>query len=443
VGLQITKEQVTAMAPDSSSAKNGQKLSAMKNWQNLGQNEQALWGECRGSAIYQVKVDAATLTATCSCPSRKIPCKHGLGLLFLVASTPDALPTTDPPEWVEAWLTRRAEAAKRKEAAPKKSASVPSQKAVEKRKALVDKGIERLDLWLSDLVRNGLGGADTQPQAFWKSVDDIAKQMVDHQASGLANRLRRLTEIPGSSPDWPKQLLAQCGKLALLSEAYRNIDRLHPALQEDVRQLIGWTLKEDEVLARGEKVADDWFFLGQIQITADRGVTQRTWMIGRQTKRPAMISQFSLNGTAFSQVYPTASVQQAEVVYWPGAAPMRVVLASRNGALQPLTEHLPGTESIDHFLGQVAQILALQPWQDYFLCVLNTVIPFYEHETGHWWIRDAQNKVLPLAKGNYWSLLALSGGYPIDIACEWNGATLTPLGALIEKRYHSIVREGV
>src|SRR5690242_8827324 len=114
-GMQLTAEQILALAPDTSSASAGKKLASTKGWQGLGRNPTALWGECQGSALYQVRVDLSDLTARCSCPSRKFPCKHALGLLLLAATTPAALPEGEPPEWVSDWLGRRAAAAGRRE----------------------------------------------------------------------------------------------------------------------------------------------------------------------------------------------------------------------------------------------------------------------------------------------------------------------------------------
>jgi hypothetical protein len=78
--------------------------------------------------------------------------------------------------------------------------------------ALTPQGLDALDLWLDDLLRQGLATVETQPATFWERQ---AARMVDAQAPGIAARL-----------------------------------------QEDVRQAIGWTLKEEDVLAGGEVVAD-------------------------------------------------------------------------------------------------------------------------------------------------------------------------------------------
>jgi uncharacterized Zn finger protein len=112
--MSLSLEQVLALAPDASAAAAGKKLGTPAPWQNLGGNDDAYWGECKGSALYQVRVARADLAAKCTCPSRKLPCKHTLGLLVLAATMPSALIATQPPEWVMEWLVRRGENAARK-----------------------------------------------------------------------------------------------------------------------------------------------------------------------------------------------------------------------------------------------------------------------------------------------------------------------------------------
>src|SRR5215510_14570506 len=114
--MSLSLEQVLALAPDASSAAAGRKLGTPAPWQNLGGNDDAYWGECKGSALYQVRVARADLAAHCSCPSRKLPCKHALGLLVLAAMAPEALAATEPPDWVIEWLVRHGEGVVRRAA---------------------------------------------------------------------------------------------------------------------------------------------------------------------------------------------------------------------------------------------------------------------------------------------------------------------------------------
>ncbi|TMC39224.1 MAG: SWIM zinc finger family protein, partial [Chloroflexi bacterium] len=104
-----TPEQVLALAPDPSAAKAGRELGAERRWTNLGRSESALWGECKGSAAqpYRTSIDLGEPAFKCSCPSRKFPCKHGLGLFLIYAARPASLAEGKAPDWVEAWLADR------------------------------------------------------------------------------------------------------------------------------------------------------------------------------------------------------------------------------------------------------------------------------------------------------------------------------------------------
>ena len=88
-----TTETVLTLAPDPASAKAGQGLASARKWASLGSGEGLIWGECQGSGAspYQTKCDLSGPAFSCSCPSRKFPCKHGLGLMLIWASAATAL----------------------------------------------------------------------------------------------------------------------------------------------------------------------------------------------------------------------------------------------------------------------------------------------------------------------------------------------------------------
>lgn len=436
--IQLTSDQVLAMAPDASSAAAGKKHGNARLWKNLGMSAEALWGECQGSALYQVKVELASLTTQCSCPSRKLPCKHSLGLLMLAANEKSAIPTAEPPEWVAAWLEKRqASSARRQERAEKKtggdaSPSADQRKTAEKRLATVKKGLDGLDLWLNDLVRQGLAGVQTQPASFWERQ---AARLRDAQAPALDTRVRRLAAIPNASTNWPEKLLAELGKLALLTHAFRLEDQLVPEMREEVRLLIGWNLTQEEVSTRGETVRDTWLIAGQVIEEAERGKTQRTWLFGSKSARPAMVLQFSFAGQPFGEHFALGSQQEAELTFWPGSFPLRAQVRARLGEITPLKDRLPGYENIDTFLDTVAQALGRQPWLDHFLALLREVTPVCSDDGQAWTVRDKDGHALPLAGSDHWLLLVLSGGYPVDLAAEWDGETLRPLGVMAEGEY--------
>jgi SWIM zinc finger len=434
--MSLTVDQVQALAPDAGALAAAKKVGTPAAWSGLGRSAAALWGECTGSATYQVRVDLRDFATRCTCPSRKFPCKHALGLLLLSASQPAALPESPPPAWVEEWLGKRGEAAAKKEQQKAVRADAPVDTAAQARRAekrleRVAEGLDGLALWMSDLVRNGLASLEGQgPQLF----EAQAARMVDAQAPGVAARLRRLAGLPGSRPDWPQVLLGELGRLALLVHAFRRGEALGPALHADVRQLLGFPVSQEEVTSSGERVKDDWLVLGQWVDDEERILVQRTWLHGLNTGRRALVLQFSATGAPFPEALVAGTHFQAELAFYPGAFPLRALVRERQGTPEAWAGPLPGTSTVEAFLADAAGALARQPWLDRLSCVLVGVTPVHRADAG-WGVVDAGGALLPLRGEAHWRLLALSGGAPLDVAGEWDGERLRVLGAGVEARY--------
>jgi hypothetical protein len=435
--MNLTVAQVLSLAPDASAAAAGKKLAGPKYWQNVGQSETALWGACQGSALYQIKIDLSQFAYNCTCPSRKLPCKHVLGLLLVAAENAAAVPSGENPTWVDEWLAKRATRAEQREknAAESKPVDAGAQaKRIEQRQRRVSDGVELLDIWLNDLVRNGLAGVETQPPSFW---EDPARRLVDAQAPGLANRVRRLGEGVGAGADWPSQLLDGLGKLALLSHAYGRLDQLNADLQADVRSLIGWTVATEDLPTQGQRVSDTWNLLGQTVQDEDRLRVQRTWLLGTTSRRPALILQFSAAGQPFAESLVPGTQINGELVFWPSAAPLRARFLSRTGETIPITAFPPTSPDIESMLAGVAHALAKQPWLDRWFCYLAGATPLL-YGTSSWLVRDVTGQALPLAGKEHWKLLALSGGHPVTLAGEWDGHAVKPLSIVIDGQYFAL-----
>ncbi|MBE3564961.1 MAG: SWIM zinc finger family protein [Thermogemmatispora sp.] len=436
----LTPAVLASLAPDGQVMKAGQELANQRHWQTLGQDERAFWGECQGSALYRVCIDKLSLKTSCTCPSRKIPCKHSIGLLYLAMSSADTVPVAAPPEWVETWLKRRtahrqggdqpraAQEDKGAALAMTPEGEPERQRRSQRRQQRMLRGLERFDLWLSDVLRNGL--ADLQGETL-RQWEQEAAALDDAQLPGLASRLRALIAVPYSHPNWPESLLRQLGKLALLSEAFRYMERLEPELQEDVRQALGLPLQSEELLSRGERVRDYWLFLGQRVEQRDQLWQQRTWLLGRQTGRQALLLQYAPAGRppTFTEHYPLGSEQEAELIFWPSAYPQRARLLEAISPAMPLGSS-PGAASFAEFLATVAAALARQPWLERFLCVLSEATPICLDKGQHWYLRDRHEQALPLSRGPHWQLLALAGGHPVTFIGEWNGEELFPLAMI-------------
>ncbi len=431
-----THDQVAALAPDPASLKAGQGLAGPRKWGVLGRDARSLWGECQGSGSkpYQVAVDAAEPAFRCTCPSRKFPCKHALGLLFLYSADPAGVGEAEAPAWVAEWLAGRESRAEKRAVRPAAEATpdpaAQARRAAE-REARTRAGLDDLEQWLHDLVRQGLAAAQGKPRTFWEGP---AARLVDAQAPGAARWVRELAALPGTD-DWPARLLERLARLHLLVEAFRRVDALSEDAAADVRAAVGWTARQEEVRA-GPAVHDRWVVLGARTAEEDRLRVRRTWLRGEDTGRTALLLAFAAGGQPLEPGPAPGTRLAASLAFFPGAHPVRALVAERTGDPQPVAA-IPGHASLHGALGDWAAALARNPWTEQLTLPLRGVVPV--REGARWLLRDADGAGLPLAPAAddaAWTLLALGGDGPVDVACEWDGAALLPLAAVAEGRFH-------
>ena len=236
--LKLTKEQIVQLAPDEASVKAAKGLATTSKWGVRQFSDRCIWGHCQGSGKnpYQTAVDITDIAFKCSCPSRKFPCKHALGLLFLYESHADGFEQADEPDWVKAWLDKRAVRAEKKEKPGTQAAPVDEEakaKRLAKRHQNVMEGIADLEVWMKDLLRNGLVNV---PERAYSVFEAMAKRMVDAQAPGLAARLKAMADIDYGAESWKHELTDKLSKLFMVISAYRNVDRLPADWQDEIYQ---------------------------------------------------------------------------------------------------------------------------------------------------------------------------------------------------------------
>src|SRR3954462_12934937 len=281
---------VEGLAPDAASIAAARKLARPGPWSGTGHDDHTVWGLCTGSGArsYQTQVDLGGPAYSCSCPSRKLPCKHALALLLLRAGEPAAVPAGEPPDWVREW--REARGRRTGRPAPRPAAGEPprdpeaaARRAAE-REARVAGGVEDLRRWLRDAVRGGLGAERLRS---WGEGAGFAARLGDARAPGAASRLRSLGGVAaGRRGDWPARLLEGLGLLHLLCEAH---GRAEGPVRDDVRALLGWTVARDDLLA-GPRVGGRWTVLARMVAEQERLRVQRTWLWG---ERPALVLDFA------------------------------------------------------------------------------------------------------------------------------------------------------
>ena len=472
-------DRVHALAPDASSQRAGAKLAAPGPWRDCGAQSAVglLWGDCKGSGAkpYQVTVelsaDQGTPGYACSCPSRKFPCKHALGLMLLwsAGGVPEA---EEPPQRVRDWLDARRERAERSEArkaaaaqraaregddadpaAARKAAEAAERRAAQ-RIQRIDAGLDDLELWLCDQVRSGLTGLRA---AGYRPIDDLARRLIDAQAGALATRVRELTHCLNSPEDWPERTLAEFSLLHLLIQGWRHRDALPAPLAATVRRRIGLTMAAAEIAEVGEHASGRWLVLGCRDLAADKLVERRVWLQRETDGRIAMLLAFAPPGQAFGIALPAGAVVEAELAFAPDAVPLRAVLVEHTVVEHTVVEHTvpnqdtkpnqeaesggegPQGGTLDEAAAGFAAALAADPWTAAVPVVLDAAVPLVGPKPEAWQIVDAKGggRVPLLASADgadptraeqlCQSLLACGGAHPAPLFGLYRPAGLTPI----------------
>ncbi|SHM00650.1 hypothetical protein [Hymenobacter psychrotolerans] len=450
-----TEEQARALITDSGTLKRGQELAAPAKWGNLGQTDTAAWGECKGSGSkpYQTGIDLTAPAFKCSCPSRVFPCKHGAGLLLLLARQPQLLSGTTPPEWLHEWLEKRQQTQEKQVAkavetaaaadseATEAAAAVARQKREAQRQSRMQRGAQELETWLVDVVRAGLAATDQQPRSFWENQ---AARLVDNQLPGLATVVRELPAFRHQGADWPARLLARLGELYLLVRAFQRLPELSENARQEVLQLVGVNLKKEDVQATQPAVLDEWRVLDLTTTEEDRLTVRRAWLRGQQTSRMALVVEFSFGGQPFATPLVPDGSYTGELTFYPGLLPLRAIPGQLTfKGVQPGNPVPTGSIGPGQLLEDYATALARQPWLREWPALLSGGVPTPAAEG--WLLQfPAETDASDMAGAGSptsnptelrllcddqfgWDLRAISGGFPLTVFGEWTGQGLRPL----------------
>ncbi|TWV56900.1 SWIM zinc finger family protein [Streptomyces misionensis] len=431
-GVRWTADQVLALAPDAASRKAGGKLGTAGPWSEAGSGKEAVWGLCKGSGSrpYQTVVDLGGPAYKCSCPSRKFPCKHALGLLLLWAGDDGSVPAgAEPPDWAGQWLAGRRGRAEEKRAeagggAPAAADPEAARRRAERRAERVTAGATELERRLADLLRGGLASAEQAGYGLW---EETAARMVDAQAPGLAARVRELGAIPGSGAGWPVRLLEECALLHLLDQGWLRRDRLPEPLAATVRSRIGLPAPAD-----GPPERDRWLVLAQYDSADAKLTTRRIWLYGAASDRTRLVLSYGAGGRAPELSLPVGLALDAELSGYPGAGRSRAALGERFAAPAPAGFRPPGVTTAEA-VARYGTALRADPWLESVPVTLERVVPVPDGE--RWQLADAErDSALPLTRSarsrpGLWRLLALSGGAPVTVFGECGHLGFTPLTA--------------
>ena len=430
--LQLSEDQILTLAPDEASRKSGKDLANPSKWVSKGANEQALWGEAQGSGSkpYQTQIDLINIAFKCSCPSRKFPCKHGLGLMLFYSRQQIAFTDNATPAWVNDWLSKRTEKDEKKTTKEEKPVDEAAQaKRQQARQNKVADGIEELRLWMKDIVRNGILNI---PEKGFAYFENMAKRMVDAQSPGLANMIRILGESNFYAEGWQRRFLDQLAAIYLITVGYSNSDSLDVILQQDIKTWIGFTQNQEELKAQ-TGITDTWLILSKQTFEVDNITTERNWLFGTTSNKYALVLQFIVRGQGGVHTFTPGMFTQAELVFYPSVAPLRAIVKRQiatNAVNSFATFH--NWQEVSETETLLSSIMPVRSDRPFIIQQLKPV-----QYNNQWWLQDAEQKMMQL-KNEYktiWKILSLSGGDAMNMVVIGKEDKYEPVGVWYKNEY--------
>lgn len=442
--MKWTDEKITALAPNDSTERRGRTLANSSKWNYVATNYEAIWGECKGSGSqpYLVQINLNGPKFKCSCPVRKPPCKHILGLFFLFAKSSAVFKYQAPPELVNNWLVRQQPATSNTvlEKAPQlikteealKKAKQAKEKRWQQRITLMANGIDELELWLMDIVRQGIANTDIQKSSFWNQA---AAKMVDAKLPRISTYLKETHQLIIQHQDWSELVVARLGELYLWVESFKKRTQLAPNLQEELYRTLGKTIKKADLIENNPATKDKWLVLGKKEGVDIEGRNyRRIWLQGQSSKKQALILDFAFGNIGYEQQYIVGDLLDGKLVYYSLAYPQRAVFIDFVSANIHEKIDIQSCTTITDLLNNYSQAIAQNPWLSTLPAALSNVRAFM-NDNNELQLRDQNNCLLPLAAIDeqiVWKILSVSGGHPIHLFGEWNGLNFEPLSMFNE-----------
>ena len=356
----LTTEAVHRLAPDDKALQAARDLVRKQSFRDLGRSADGTWlmGRCQGSAVYEVSVDLEPESGPvgrCSCPSRKFPCKHALGLMLAYLDAPGGFAAREP----AAELVAKREKQAQKAPKPAEEASAPAAPrkvnaaALAKKVAAQREGLDLLETLLLDLVA---GGQWHEP-ARLERLGRQGKQLGDAYLPGAALMVRRLVLLGEREGPADEVRAARASEL---------LGQMWAAVQKGRNYLDG-KLAGDEAPAEADAVLED--LLG------------RAWQLAELRERGHVRQGLELLELAYERADDEARQEQVQTSH---------LLDLKDGALHRAITYRPARKA-----AQVAE----QPSYTQPLTVGEAVIyPGFLNRRVRW--EKGAEQVLPLERAH-------------------------------------------
>jgi hypothetical protein len=290
LSVTLTEDLIHRLAPDDGTVKGGRDLVRKKSYLQTAVSGDGTWllGACRGSGkvAYDVSVDFADATAPvgrCTCPSRKFPCKHCIGLMLAYLEDPASFGRREPTADLLAKRAKKAARADKKPADPGKPRKV-NVAALAKKVAAQREGLDLLEKLLLDLVAGGQWFESSRLER----LERQARQMSDYYLPGALVMLRRLV-IAGRRTDLSDE--------ERIAEGADLVAQLWATVQKGRNYLDG-KLAGDEVQAEADAVMEE--------------VLGKVWQLAELKERGYVRPEMHLFELAYERIDDEAREEQVQ-----------------------------------------------------------------------------------------------------------------------------------
>lgn len=407
-------------------------------WEQTGRQGHCLWGIYRVAdeeERHEVVVRTDDFRFRCKCADGSVLCPHAFNLLLLGVDAPRRFPENSaPPHWAKTVIEQWDKAGGR---IASQGLKPWNNRLQGKRLQQMSDGLALLELWLQDLLRQGLLTLENNPD----SINHIARRMVDHKLGTIGRRLRRWVSYL-QQPDWPPILLDEIGLLYLTIQAMRKLENLPQDLPEDLLTMMGVSIRRNDLLAEPQRVCGRYVCTG-VMVKEEESNMQSiwSWLINLDEHAYTLLLDFEVNGVA-AQRYPISlgEVHDLELVYYPSVLPQRAVV--RRGFLAKSSDErhaLPrGFPTLSSFAQEHARLVATVPWRSQVPALLDAVVPVLDGDGLYVVDKDRYRLPLQIEKAAWQELCSLSGGKPLTLFVVWNGRSLSALSAWVEGQCHAL-----
>ncbi len=307
---------------------------------------------------------------------------------------------------------------------------VPSQRLLN-----MEAGMRDLEQLLLDIIQEGIGSAPNRPLAFW---EERAARLVDAQLRPIASRLKKMPFFFSQYEEWADAFLEELAELYMMVKMFNKRDSLDPSVIAELYAGAGLTARKSD-LDESKAISGHWELVGQFSGADDQLKYLKTWWYSRTLKEFFFQLDFAFGSQLLPDNLKVGRVYEGRLLPYEGCAPRRAFLLPEEKATG-FVNNLTGMSSFPNVSEAFTQALKRNPLLKDLPVILTGVKPVVLE--GKVVLLDESALVMEVSDNQKQgeSLFVISGGNPVNLFGEWNGALFNPYSVEIENHFLSLNR---